>query len=59
MQFTRGKSHTRHTPVRPITPGQLGMNNTCGSAPPKPTLDLPIRSTVSNKTLGRVGTPHW
>jgi hypothetical protein len=45
-------------PVRPVKPGQLGMNNTCGSTPPKPTPDLPIRSTVSNKTLGIVGTPH-
>jgi hypothetical protein len=61
-QFTRGKSHKQGThrldrsvaPVRPVTPGQLGMNNTCGSTPPNPTPDLPIRSTVSNKTLGIV-----
>jgi hypothetical protein len=29
-----------------------------GSTPPKPTPDLPIRSTVSSKTLGILGTPH-
>jgi hypothetical protein len=34
------------------------MNNTRGLTPPKPTQDHPIRSTVSNKTLGIVGTPH-
>jgi hypothetical protein len=34
------------------------MNNTCWSTPPNPTPDLPICSTVSNKTLGIVGTPH-
>jgi hypothetical protein len=45
-------------PVIPVKLGQLGMNSTRGSTPPKPTPDLPIRSTVSNKTLGIVGTPH-
>jgi hypothetical protein len=44
--------------VRPVTPGQLGMNSTRGSTPPNPTPDFPIRSTVSNKTLGILGTPH-
>jgi hypothetical protein len=39
-------------------PGQLRMNGTRGSTPPNPTPDLPICSTVSNKTLGIVGTPH-
>jgi hypothetical protein len=34
------------------------MNNTRGSTPPNPSLDLPNRSTGSNKTLGIVGTPH-
>jgi hypothetical protein len=34
------------------------MNNTCGSAPPNPTPDLPNRSTDLRKTLGIVGTPH-
>jgi hypothetical protein len=34
------------------------MNNTCGSTPPNPNLDLPNRSTDLNKTLGIVGTPH-
>jgi hypothetical protein len=45
-------------PVRPVVPGQLGMNRTRGSTPPNPTPDLPIRSTKSNKTLRIVGTPH-
>jgi hypothetical protein len=47
-----------HTPVIPVKPGQLGMNNTRGSTPPNPTLDLPYRSTDFHKTLGVVGTPH-
>jgi hypothetical protein len=34
------------------------MNRTRGSTPPNPTLDLPIRSTDKNQTLGIVGTPH-
>jgi hypothetical protein len=34
------------------------MNNTRGSTPPNPTLDLPNRSTDLRKTLGIVGTPH-
>jgi hypothetical protein len=34
------------------------MNNTCGSTPPNPSLDLSIRSTGLNKTLGTIGTPH-
>jgi hypothetical protein len=34
------------------------MNNTRGSTPPNPNLDLPNRSTDLNKTLGIVGTPH-
>jgi hypothetical protein len=34
------------------------MNNTRGSTPPNPTLDLPNRSTDLCKTLGIVGTPH-
>jgi hypothetical protein len=34
------------------------MNNTRGSTPPKPNLDLPNRSTDLNKTLGMIGTPH-
>jgi hypothetical protein len=34
------------------------MNSTRGSTPPNPSLDLPIRSTGLNKTLGTVGTPH-
>jgi hypothetical protein len=34
------------------------MNNTCGSTPANPTLDLPNRSTDLHKTLGIVGTPH-
>jgi hypothetical protein len=45
-------------PVRPVTPGQLGIKSTRGSTPPKPTTDLLICSTISNKTLGIVGTPH-
>jgi hypothetical protein len=45
-------------PVRPVKPGQLGMNSTCRSTPPNPTTDLPIRFTDPNKTLGIVGTPH-
>jgi hypothetical protein len=47
-----------HTPVRPVKPGQLGMNITRGSTPPNPNLDLPNRSTDLCKTLGIVGTPH-
>jgi hypothetical protein len=65
-QFTRGKSHKWHTPVRPVThtpvrpvkPGQLGMNSTRGSTPPNATLDLPNRCTDLHDTLGIVGTPH-
>jgi hypothetical protein len=35
------------------------MNSTCGSStPPKPSLDLPNRSTGLDKTLGIIGTPH-
>jgi hypothetical protein len=34
------------------------MNNTRGSTPPNPSLDLPNHSTDLNKTLGIVGTPH-
>jgi hypothetical protein len=34
------------------------MNNTRGSTPPNPSLDLSKRSTDLNKTLGIVGTPH-
>jgi hypothetical protein len=41
-----------------VYPGQLGMNSTRGSTPPKPNLDLPNRSTDLNKTLGISGTPH-
>jgi hypothetical protein len=34
------------------------MNSTRGSTLPKPTPDLPNRSTDLHKTLGIVGTPH-
>jgi hypothetical protein len=34
------------------------MNNTRGSTPPNPNLDLENRSTDLNKTLGILGTPH-
>jgi hypothetical protein len=34
------------------------MNNTRGSTPPNPNLDLPNHSTDLRKTLGVVGTPH-
>jgi hypothetical protein len=34
------------------------MNNTRGSTPPNPNLDLPNRSTDLNKTLGMIRTPH-
>jgi hypothetical protein len=34
------------------------MNNTRGSTPPNPNLDLTNRSTNLCKTLGIVGTPH-
>jgi hypothetical protein len=34
------------------------MNNTHGSTPPNPTLDLPNRSTNLRKTLGILETPH-
>jgi hypothetical protein len=34
------------------------MNNTRGSTPPNPNLDLPNRSTDLNKTLEILGTPH-
>jgi hypothetical protein len=34
------------------------MNNTRGSTPPNPNLDLPNRSTDLNKTLGVIGKPH-
>jgi hypothetical protein len=34
------------------------MNNTRGSTPPNPNLDLPNRSTDLNKTLGILGTPQ-
>jgi hypothetical protein len=51
------RSYRSRAPVRPVTPGQLGMNNR-GSTPPNPTPDFLIRSTESHKTLGIVGTPH-
>jgi hypothetical protein len=51
-------SDRSRAPVRPVKPGQLGMNRTRGSTPPNPTPDLPIRSTDLHKTLGIVGTPH-
>jgi hypothetical protein len=54
----RDKSHRGLALVRPVTPGQLGMNNTHGSTPPNPTPDLPNRSMDLCKTLGIVGTPH-
>jgi hypothetical protein len=44
--------------VRPVMPGQLGMNRAYRSTPPKPTPDLLIRSTDSHKTLRIVGTTH-
>jgi hypothetical protein len=34
------------------------MNNTRGSTPPKPNIDLPNCSTDLNKTLGIIGTLH-
>jgi hypothetical protein len=34
------------------------MNNTRGSTPPNPNLDLLNRSTDLNKTFGILGTPH-
>jgi hypothetical protein len=34
------------------------MNSTRRSTPPKPSPDLPNRSTGLNKTLGTIGTPH-
>jgi hypothetical protein len=34
------------------------MNNTHGSTPPNPSLDLLNRSTGLNKTLETIGTPH-
>jgi hypothetical protein len=34
------------------------MNNTRGSTPPNPNLDLPNRSTDLKNTLGIIGTPH-
>jgi hypothetical protein len=52
------RSDRSQTPVRPVKPGRLGMNNTRGSTLPKPTLDLPNRSTDLHKTLGIVGIPH-
>jgi hypothetical protein len=52
------RSDRSHTLVRPVKPGQLGMNSTHGSTPPKPTPDLLNRSTNSHKTLGIVGKPH-
>jgi hypothetical protein len=48
------QSDRSHTPVRPVKPRQLGMNNTRGSTPPNPNFDLPNRSTDLNKTLGIV-----
>jgi hypothetical protein len=52
------RSDRSHTLVRPVKPGQLGMNSTRVSTPPNPTPDLPNRSTNFHKTLGIVGTPH-
>jgi hypothetical protein len=34
------------------------MNNTCGSTPLNPNLDLPNHSTDLSKTLGMIGTHH-
>jgi hypothetical protein len=52
------RSDRSRTPVRPVKPWQLGMNNTRASTPPNPNLDLPNRSTDLCKTLGIVGTPQ-
>jgi hypothetical protein len=52
------RSDRSRAPVRPVTPWQLGMNNTCRSTSPNPTPDLSIHSTDLHKTLGIVGTPH-
>jgi hypothetical protein len=52
------KNPTGVAPVRPVWPGLLGMNNTRGSTPRNPNLDLPNRSTNLSKTLGIVGTPR-
>jgi hypothetical protein len=45
------QSDQSHTPVRPVKPGQLGMNSTRGSTPPNPNLDLPNRSMDLCKIL--------
>jgi hypothetical protein len=65
QMFTRAKtqqglhrSDRWEAPVRPVWPGLLRMNNTRGSTPRNPSLDLPNHSTDLNKTLGIVGTPH-
>jgi hypothetical protein len=42
----------------PVMSGQLGMNSTRGSTLKIKSTDLPIRSTDSRETLGKVGTPH-
>jgi hypothetical protein len=57
---TKGSNRLGRTipSVRPVVPGQLGMNRTRGSTPPNPTPDLSIRFMDSHKTLGIVGTPH-
>jgi hypothetical protein len=57
-QKSSHRSDQSRAPVRPVKPGQLGMNRTRRSTPPNPTPDLPIRSMDPNKTLGIVGTPH-
>jgi hypothetical protein len=52
------QSDRSRTPVKPVKPRQLGMNNTRGSTPPNPNHDLPNRSMDLCKTLGIVGTHH-
>jgi hypothetical protein len=52
----RDKTYQGLAPVRPVAPGQLGMNSARESTPPNPTPDLPNRSTDLCKTLEIVGT---
>jgi hypothetical protein len=52
------RSDRSRTPVRPVKPRQLGINNTRRSTPPNLYLDLPNHSTDLCKTLEIVGAPH-
>jgi hypothetical protein len=45
-------------PIRPILSWTVGKNSTCGKNSNLQAIDLPLRSTDQNETLGIVGVPR-